>query len=97
MGKKYPTEEKKIKEHGDSRSQETADTQQRKEETVVQEKHNKNDAEVTVHKEHNRNYAEIVKPPKSQTSVSSGQESKIYTPTSPFRQRIKKKEGRSPL
>ena len=72
-----------MKEHGDSRSQETADTQQRKEKAVVQEEHNKNDAEAAVQKEHNRNYAEIVKPPKTQTSVSSGQETRIYTPTSP--------------
>ena len=55
MGKKYPAEEKKIKEHGDSRSQETADTQQRKEKAVVQEEHNKNDAEAAVQKEHSRN------------------------------------------
>ena len=56
MGKIYQAEEKKFKEHGDSHSQETADTQQRKEEAVVQ-------------KEHSRNYAEIVKPPKTQTSA----------------------------
>ena len=43
-------------------------------------------------KEHSRNYAEIVKPPKTQTSVSSGQESRIYTPTPPFPHRIKRKK-----
>ena len=58
----------------------------------MQEEHNKNDAEAAVHKEHSRNYAEIVKPPKTQTSVSSGQESRIYTPTPPFPQRIKRKK-----
>ena len=91
-GKEIPSRGEKIKEHGDCRSQETADTQQRKEKAVVQEEHNKNDAEATVEKEHSRNYAEIVKPPKTQTSVSSGQESRIYTPTPPFPRRIKRKK-----
>ena len=92
MGKKYPAEEKKIKEHGDNRSQETADTQPRKEEAAMQKEHNKNDVEAAVQKEHNRNYAKIVKPPKTQTIVSSGQESRIYTPTLPYPQRIKRKK-----
>ena len=94
-GKEIPSRGQKIKEHGDSRSQETAGTQQRKEKATVQEEHNKNDAEAVVQKEHNRNYAEIVKPPKAQTSVNSGQESRIYTPTPPFPQRIKRKKKSS--
>ena len=54
-GKEIPSRGEKIKEHGDSRTQETADTQQRKEKAVVQEEHNKNDAEAAVQKEHSRN------------------------------------------
>ena len=79
-GKKIPSGGEKNAEQGDSHSQETADTQQRNEEAAVQ-------------KEHSKDYAEIKEQPKMQTTASSGQESRTYTPSPLFPYNKKKERG----
>ncbi|XP_022973352.1 uncharacterized protein LOC111471913 [Cucurbita maxima] len=69
----------KSAEQGDSHSLETANTQQRNEEAAIQ-------------KEHSKDYVEIEEQPKMQTTASNGQESRTYTPSPPFPQRIKRKK-----
>ena len=78
--KKIPSRGEKSAEQGGNHSQETTDTQQRNEEAAVQ-------------KERSKDYAEIEEQPKMQTTASSGQESRTYTPSPLFPYNKKKERG----